>query len=98
MQIGSSETLIGRKSGKTTYVPLWDRMEGACGYGQSDGAPLSRNYFRGFSNKFKMALIELSGDEGKILHETDNLKSKIPWHESADHSILLYHAEDQKTG
>ncbi len=29
MQTGSSETLIGRKSGKTTYVPLWDRMEGA---------------------------------------------------------------------
>jgi hypothetical protein len=29
MQTGSSETLIGLKSGKTTYVPLWDRMEGA---------------------------------------------------------------------
>jgi hypothetical protein len=29
MQTGSSETLIGWKSGKTTYVPLWDRMEGA---------------------------------------------------------------------
>jgi hypothetical protein len=28
MQTGSSETLIGWKSGKTTYVPLWDRMEG----------------------------------------------------------------------
>ncbi len=26
---GSSETLIGWKSGKNTYVPLWDRMEGA---------------------------------------------------------------------
>jgi hypothetical protein len=26
---GSSETLIDRKSGKTTYVLLWDRMEGA---------------------------------------------------------------------
>jgi hypothetical protein len=29
MQTGSSETLIGWKSGKTTYVPPWDRMEGA---------------------------------------------------------------------
>ncbi len=29
MQTSSSETLIGWKSGKTTYVPLWDRMEGA---------------------------------------------------------------------
>jgi hypothetical protein len=29
MQTGSSETFIGWKSGKTTYVPLWDRMEGA---------------------------------------------------------------------
>jgi hypothetical protein len=29
MQTGSSETLIGWKSGKTTYVPLLDRMEGA---------------------------------------------------------------------
>jgi hypothetical protein len=26
---GFSETLIGLKSGKITYVPLWDRMEGA---------------------------------------------------------------------
>jgi hypothetical protein len=26
---GSSETLIGWKSGKTTYVPLWNLMEGA---------------------------------------------------------------------
>jgi hypothetical protein len=32
MQTGSSETLIGWKSGKTTYVPLWDRIEGL-GYG-----------------------------------------------------------------
>jgi hypothetical protein len=29
MQTGSSGTLIGWKSGKTTFVPLWDRMEGA---------------------------------------------------------------------
>jgi hypothetical protein len=29
MQNGTSETLIGWKFGKTTYVPLWDRMEGA---------------------------------------------------------------------
>ncbi len=29
MQTGSSETLIGWKSGKTTFVPLWDRIEGA---------------------------------------------------------------------
>jgi hypothetical protein len=29
MQAGSFETLIGWKSGQITYVPLWDRMEGA---------------------------------------------------------------------
>ena len=29
MQTGSSETFIGLKSGKTTYVPLQYRMEGA---------------------------------------------------------------------
>jgi hypothetical protein len=29
MQTGSPGTLIGWKSGQTTYVPLWDRMEGA---------------------------------------------------------------------
>jgi hypothetical protein len=32
MKTGSSETLIGWKSGKTTYVPLSDWMKGArCG-------------------------------------------------------------------
>ncbi len=29
MLTGSSETLIAWKSGNATYVPLWDRMEGA---------------------------------------------------------------------
>jgi hypothetical protein len=29
MQTGSSGTLIGWKSGQTTYFPLWDRMEGS---------------------------------------------------------------------
>ncbi len=29
MQTDSSGTLIGWKSGQTTYVPQWDRMEGA---------------------------------------------------------------------
>jgi hypothetical protein len=29
MRTGPSETLIGWKSGQTTFVPLWDRMEGA---------------------------------------------------------------------
>jgi hypothetical protein len=29
MQTGSSGTLIGWKSGQTTFVPVWDRMEGA---------------------------------------------------------------------
>ncbi len=28
-QTGSSGTLIGWKSGQTTFIPLWDRMEGA---------------------------------------------------------------------
>jgi hypothetical protein len=29
MQTGSSDTLIGWKSGQTTFVPLWDQMEGS---------------------------------------------------------------------
>ncbi len=29
LQTGSSEILIGWKSGLTTFVRLWDRMEGA---------------------------------------------------------------------
>jgi hypothetical protein len=29
MQTGSSGTLIGWKSGQTTFVPLWDRLEGS---------------------------------------------------------------------
>jgi hypothetical protein len=29
MQTGSSGTLIGWISGQTTFVPLWDRREGA---------------------------------------------------------------------
>ncbi len=29
IQTGSSGTLIGWKSGQTTYFPLWDRMEGS---------------------------------------------------------------------
>ncbi len=29
MQTGSSGTLIGWKSGQTTFVPLWDQLEGA---------------------------------------------------------------------
>jgi len=28
MQTGSSGMFIGWKSGQTTYVPLWDQMEG----------------------------------------------------------------------
>ncbi len=35
MQTGSSETLIGWKFEETTYVPLWDRMEGAWLWSQS---------------------------------------------------------------
>jgi hypothetical protein len=36
MQTGSSGTLIGWKSGQTTYVPLWDRMEGAWLWAQGE--------------------------------------------------------------
>ncbi len=36
MQTGSSETHIGWKSGKTTYFPLWDRMEGSWLYMDSE--------------------------------------------------------------
>ncbi len=47
-QTGSSGTLIGWKSGQTTFVPLWDRMEGAwlwaLGYG------LERSQMQGGKN------------------------------------------------
>ncbi len=39
LQTGSSETLIGWKSGQTTYVPLWDRMEGAWLWTLENGRP-----------------------------------------------------------
>ncbi len=43
MQTGSSGTLIGWKSGQTTFVPLWDWMEGAWLYGLRDaGRPTDR--------------------------------------------------------
>jgi hypothetical protein len=38
MQTGSSGTLIGWLSGQTTFVPLWDRMEGAWLRTLQDGA------------------------------------------------------------
>jgi hypothetical protein len=37
MHTGSSGTLIGWKSGQTTYVPLWDRR-GERGYGHLVGS------------------------------------------------------------
>jgi hypothetical protein len=42
LQTGSSETLIGWKSGQTPYVPLWDRMEGACLWTLGDFQPILR--------------------------------------------------------
>jgi hypothetical protein len=39
MQTGSSGTLIGWKSGQTTFVPLWDRMEGAWQWTQQASVP-----------------------------------------------------------
>jgi hypothetical protein len=36
-QTGSSGTLIGWKSGQTTFIPLWDRMEGAWLWTQERG-------------------------------------------------------------
>ncbi len=35
-QTGSSGTLIGWKSGQTTFIPLWDRMEGAWLWSQEE--------------------------------------------------------------
>jgi hypothetical protein len=59
MQTGSSGTLIGWKSGQTTFVPLWDRMEGAWlrtqGYVipevlQTGGAPTQHNHKAGLAS------------------------------------------------
>jgi hypothetical protein len=44
MQTGSSGTLIGWKSGQTTFVPLWDRMEGGGGGGNGLRADFSIMY------------------------------------------------------
>ncbi len=41
MQTGSSGTLIGWKSGQTTYFPLWDRMEGAWLWTQKTFVPIT---------------------------------------------------------
>ncbi len=43
--MNSSETFIGWKSGKTTYVPLWDRMEGrGCGLSKKSAKSKNRVY------------------------------------------------------
>jgi hypothetical protein len=39
MQTGFSETLIGWKSGKPTYVPLWARMEGVVAMDSGQRSP-----------------------------------------------------------
>ncbi len=44
MQTGSSVTLIGWISGQTTFVPLWDRMEGAW-LRTLGGSPMVLSYF-----------------------------------------------------
>ena len=45
MQTGSSGTLIGWISGQTTFVPLWDRMEGA--WLQTLGSRIQGHLFTG---------------------------------------------------
>ena len=51
LQTGSTGTLIGWKSGQTTFVPLWDRMEGAWlrtpGEGRGEGEGGGRKGERG---------------------------------------------------
>jgi hypothetical protein len=42
MQTGSSRTLIGWQSGQTTFVPLWDRMEGAWLWTREQSARVAR--------------------------------------------------------
>ncbi len=49
MQTGSSEILIGWKSGKTTYVPLWDRMGGAWLWTPQNQLNEEQEYFGSFS-------------------------------------------------
>ena len=43
MQTGSSETLIGWKYGKTTYVSLWDRMQRAWLWTIEEGRAASKS-------------------------------------------------------
>ncbi len=58
MQTSSSGTLIGWKSGKTTFVPLWDRMEGSwlwtlyyCWHSSLGHSLLFINFSRSSSNR-----------------------------------------------
>jgi hypothetical protein len=59
MQTGSSGTLIGWKSGQTTFVPLWDRMEGAWLRTLSADRPVENIWF-GLS-KVKTTLVGQGG-------------------------------------
>jgi hypothetical protein len=53
-------TLIGWKSGKTTYVSLWDRMEGACLWTQIKRAKVKTLFRRGKIALHAISLPELA--------------------------------------
>jgi hypothetical protein len=66
MQTGSSGTLIGWKSGQTTFVPLWDRMEGAWLRTQLTGGVLGLH--KGAGHKFKSVAIRVSSQNNTVQH------------------------------
>ncbi len=61
MQTGSSGTLIGWKSGQTTYFPLWDRYGGSVAMDSEDFCP---NYIQEFGLCARKKEFKIRGGRG----------------------------------
>jgi hypothetical protein len=59
MQTVSSGTLIGWKSGQTTFVPLWDRMEGAWLRTQSSDVRINKDTELGEGKRCQFYTVEV---------------------------------------
>jgi hypothetical protein len=65
IQTGSSDTPIGWKSWKTTYVPLWDRMERGYGLWMAEfsaaGAQIQKEFICDLMHKNRFFLTRVQG-------------------------------------
>ncbi len=87
MQTGSSETLIGWKSRKITYVPLWDRMDWAWLWALGDFFgfyKLIQHWFTAASQ------IPLCGSTGRMLGYNPGLLRLWHWQSDALSTPLSY--------